>query len=151
MPTHCNQPLLHVPLILRLPARVPSAKRIADFVSLVDLPATVLDLVGLQPAVPMPGHTLASLWGSRGDPAACSAALTEVSKTISKHPDLPASKGDMVSLFLDGLQLIQNGDGSEELYDVRLDPAAERDLLSARPAAADLLRARLRVLLGDGR
>jgi len=40
-----------VPLILRLPGRLPSGARVAGPVSLVDLPATVLDIVGLPPLV----------------------------------------------------------------------------------------------------
>ena len=38
-----------VPLILRLPGVLPAGKRVAGPVSLVDLPATVLDAVGLPP------------------------------------------------------------------------------------------------------
>jgi len=38
-----------VPLIIRLPGRLPAGARVSGPVSLVDLPATVLDVVGLPP------------------------------------------------------------------------------------------------------
>jgi arylsulfatase A-like enzyme len=51
--------LLHVPLVLWAPGRVPEGKRIRTPTSLVDLVPTVLDLVGLPPPTHIDGETQA--------------------------------------------------------------------------------------------
>ena len=38
-------------------------------------------------------------------------------------------KGNMVSLITQGHQYIRNGDGEEELYDLKLDPRQQRNLI----------------------
>jgi hypothetical protein len=40
----------------------------------------------------------------------------------------PIRKGDMESVFADPWKYIRNGDGSEELYDLRADPGERTDL-----------------------
>jgi len=52
--------LLHVPLLIRAPGRIPSGARVAHVVSLRDIPATLLDLAGL-PSSSVTGHSLAPL------------------------------------------------------------------------------------------
>jgi arylsulfatase A-like enzyme len=54
--------LIHVPLIMRLPGAVPAGRRLADVVSLQAIPATVAELVGLEPPSPFPGISLAAHW-----------------------------------------------------------------------------------------
>lgn len=52
--------LLHVPLVIRAPGRLPSGARVAHVVSLRDIPATILDLAGVQ-ASAVTGNSLAPL------------------------------------------------------------------------------------------
>ncbi|MFN2432714.1 MAG: sulfatase [Gemmatimonadota bacterium] len=137
-------PLLHVPLLVSLPGRVPTGIVVRDPVSLRDVPATVLDLAGLEEAARWPGRSLARFW--EGEGATGDTLLAEVSRGINTPPEEPVSRGDMRALFAEGLHYIVNGDGREELYEYRVDPAEERDLAASAGSAEALarLRARLR-------
>ena len=61
---------IRVPLLVIAPGRVPSGQIISAPVSLRDLPATVVDLVGLELESSFPGRSLARFWdpGSRRRP-----------------------------------------------------------------------------------
>ena len=56
---------LHVPLILHFPGRVPAGRRVAPPVSLRNVAATVLDLLGDPEPRALPGRSLTRTW--RGD------------------------------------------------------------------------------------
>jgi arylsulfatase len=53
--------VLHVPLVLRLPGRLPASRRVRTPVGLVDVTPTILDLVGLPPPPDAQGTSLAAL------------------------------------------------------------------------------------------
>ncbi len=129
---------VHVPLLLAMPGRIPAGTSVSAPVTLRDLAATILDLVGLQGEVRFPGTSLTHYW-STGAPNAGSTLLSEVN--WARHvPDwLPVSKGDMKSLIADGWRYIRDGDGREELYDFDHD-AAERHDLAKSDSAQDTLR-----------
>ncbi len=59
---------IQVPLILRLPGRLPAGARVDDPVSILDLAPTVLSVLGLEGAEELPGIDLAAL--ARGQAAA---------------------------------------------------------------------------------
>jgi arylsulfatase A-like enzyme len=129
-------PLVHVPLLIRYPARLPSATRVAGVVSLRDLPVTLVDLAGLRAAGEANGRSLMlalhsdSLGGE---------ALSETEKTDGGGRDHPAAHGDMASLVNDSLHLILNGDGRAELYAYVRDPGETIDL-AGQSAWCDALR-----------
>ena len=52
---------LHVPLILRLPGRLPEGLRVPGYISHQDLLPTVLDLLGLKTGIPFDGKSLMDL------------------------------------------------------------------------------------------
>ena len=54
--------LLHVPLLVIFPSHVPAGGHIQQAVSLRDLPATVVDLIGLDQSTNFPGKTMARYW-----------------------------------------------------------------------------------------
>jgi arylsulfatase A-like enzyme len=58
--------ILHIPLFVRWPGRVPAGRTLDDQVSLVDVTPTILDLVGLDPEVDG-GLSLAPLLEGRAD------------------------------------------------------------------------------------
>lgn len=60
---------LHVPLILRLPDRIPAGRRIATPVSGIDVSPTVLDYAGLPLGDQMDGRSLARAISGSGEPA----------------------------------------------------------------------------------
>ena len=58
--------VLHVPLVMALPGRVPAGRRESAVVSLRDVARTVLDLAGMPPT--LPGSSLGALWQVSGAP-----------------------------------------------------------------------------------
>lgn len=120
------RPSLEVPLVVRFPEAAPAGVRVAGPISLVDVPATILDLAGIEDAA-IGGRSLAPLW-SEGGEQALRTALSELSQGVNTPPDLPVSRGDMHSLFSEEWHYIANGDERIELYDVEEDSWEQRDL-----------------------
>jgi arylsulfatase A-like enzyme len=139
-------PALHVPLIVSLPSRVPSGVVVSETVSLRDLPATVFDLLRLQPQADFPGSSLSRYWspGSTND-AGNEFIFSEMDRVDAFPEHYPARRGDLRSVIWDGKHFIQNGDGEQEIYDLRLDPLESQDLSStdAGRTALDRLRVAL--------
>ncbi len=130
--THGNSlylPSLHVPLVVVGPGAAAGA-RVAAPVTLRDLPATVLDLAGIRRS-PFPGQSLARFWAP-GAAAADGPLVAEVGQASGLPAFYPVAVGDMRSVFAGGYHLILDGDGRQELYDIRRDPAEARNLLPAR-------------------
>jgi hypothetical protein len=103
--------LVRVPLMVELPGVAP--RTVDDFVALMDVGPTVLDLFG----VPTPGHFMAETLtpyfvGKRGDP----------NRVI-----LMEKPTERAMLFPDGLKVMDRR-GAYELYDVRRDPDEKDDL-----------------------
>lgn len=122
-------PLLHVPFLVHYPAGGVPAHRVEDYVSLRDLPATILDLVGGGADPVLPGVSLRPLWdGSAGESFVPSPPLSDVQRGVRTPPWEPISRGSMRSQVIDGIHVITNGDGKEERYDLRVDPGEEKDL-----------------------
>lgn len=114
-------PVLHVPLVVAFPRQVPGGRRVEKPISLVDLPRTVADLIGIAELEALPGESLAPLW--QGRDGAQAVALSEL---VPGGPGAvpwwaPLHRGPMKSLFSGRLHYILNGDGAEELYDIRGD------------------------------
>ena len=149
--THGNSlygPALLVPLLVSFPGRVPAGGRVPAWVSTTDLAATVLDLAGIEHA--LPGRSLARHWM----PASAYAGLPDtlrarVSFSWQKADHYPISDGDIETVLVDPWKYILNGDGREELYDLRSDPGESRDL--AGTAASDSLLTALRARVGEKR
>ncbi len=144
------RPNLHVPLLVVLPGAVPAGRRVAETVSLRDVPRTILALTGIEDAR-FPGTPLGVLWGRERDSATpLSAVLAEVSAVPGSPPHIPVGRGDMLSLTEQGHHLIINGDGVLELFDWQADPQETRDLVEteAGSATAEALRDRLLRIVG---
>ncbi|MEP6571590.1 MAG: sulfatase [Gemmatimonadota bacterium] len=127
--------LLHVPLMILAPGRVPSGAVVDESVTLRDLPATILDLAGAG-TTPIPGNSLAARWNHN--------ASAEPQPMISEvvRPD-----GQPMTSVADArYHLIRNPDGREELFAAWEDPTEKRNLL---PDSAPAPLAGLRRIL-DG-
>jgi len=117
-----------VPLLIALPGRVPAGRVIDAPVSLADLPATVLDLLGLSADSPFPGGSLASTWSE--SPRPISPAYSELRGRI----DEGALKKDRdrarswESIVVNGFSYIRRGDGRQMLHDLAADPGQTNDL-----------------------
>jgi arylsulfatase A-like enzyme len=118
--------LLHVPLIVRAPGRVPANRRIAEVVSLRDIPRTLLDLAALPPGN-ITGQSLATTWSGDGV-AALSAAIAETERPINMVNDWPTSYGPLKAVVRDSFHYIHRGDGVEQLFAWRGDTTGHGDL-----------------------
>ena len=136
--------VLQVPLVIAFQGRLPSGVRVHDPVSLMDVAATILDVAGLAGEEPhVPGRSLAGHWSTTRSPSKSGAPLlAEVSKAINMPEWLPASKGAMKSVIVNGLHYIRHSDGREELYDMDQDIAEGTNLAGNPDARAALDGAR---------
>lgn len=161
--SHANSlylPLLHVPLVISYPPSVPAGLRVQHPVTLQDIAATVLHMVGGPDAKALPGASLAAHWRSPVDttqPAVQAVAPAILSSltynTFSASID-PIQQGPMQSIVRANLHFIRNGDGREELYDVAADPREEENLAEANggdPRLPELRRVMDEMMAGSVR
>ncbi|HXE57748.1 MAG TPA: sulfatase, partial [Gemmatimonadales bacterium] len=145
------RPSVHVPLVFVRPGQVPAGRAVEMPVSLRDLPATIMDLVGGGEPHPFPGRSLAALWR---DPQAADPArpiASTIRRVANQVPWYPASVGDLHAVVLGDLRYIVNvGSRREELYRMTADPLERHDLSATPEGAAALPRFRrvLAALLG---
>lgn len=144
---------LHVPLLIVAPRLAPKGQVIDRVVSLRDVPATLLDLVG-HPDVPLPGISLASLWESAedrtpGEGSLLNAKLPSPAIASVPGPDMflpnegksPVFGGPMISIMdvrhLKYIRTERSPVAVEELYAVGSDPNETFNLVS--PSSMPLL------------
>ncbi|MFI5455375.1 MAG: sulfatase-like hydrolase/transferase [Isosphaerales bacterium] len=145
-----------VPLVILSPD-APANRVVAEPVSLRDLPATVVDRLGLSPGSPFPGHSLAAYWFlTPGQvPPEITPALSEHSSVTAFQPQDERSKSRQdvqFSLVALGRHYIRNGLGSEQLYDLRHDQVEsvnQIDSAEGKQVAGVLRRMLLDVLTGN--
>jgi arylsulfatase A-like enzyme len=134
------QATLHVPLLLwGAPVAAAAGSRVAESVSLVELPATLLALAGLSPGL---------LPHAAGPPLLAAGGVARAPDPERAH--YVESLLPYFSFRWRGLRgLVQGGyklvEGVEpELYALGEDPREQRDLAAALPERVERLRARLR-------
>jgi arylsulfatase A-like enzyme len=148
---------LHVPLILRLPGRIPAGARVDVPVSILDLAPTVYALLDVPPPPGLPGIDLAAL--ARGELAAPERTLvgelTEVTETFADRALSLYSADEHVIVYQLGLP-----EQRVLRYDLRENPLEEgppepvpegSEAWRAVQARIDDLRARLRALRASAR
>ncbi|NLX99504.1 MAG: sulfatase, partial [Rhodopirellula sp.] len=132
--TSLYQQQTRVPLIMLMNGRIPQKRRIAETVSLRDVPATVFGLLGIDPS-PIPGNSLARFWNPEAALAhrADSAVLSELTPFSRLDlPDVsPAAKGPIRAVWSDKTKYIRRDrEAVEELYDLAADPMERNNLAS---------------------
>ncbi len=131
---------VQVPLLFIFPDDLSAGKNVQEPVSLRNIPATVMEIIGHSESSPFPGQPLTRYLANpdkRFDPEE-EIILNELSGNTFLPSFYPISKGDMKSIEFDGLRYILNGDGSEELYDFDLDPQELNDLAGTPEGQAAL-------------
>lgn len=147
------RPLVEVPLVLVDPKALPAARVIDEPVSLRDVPATILDLLGVESRPTFPGRSLRRLTDRHeGEPPPAFEPLLmelEPPTVFTNQGREPASKGPMKAMIAGGMHYIRTGDGHEELYALAADPD-ELSNVADRPDVEGILqgfRSYLRTLL----
>lgn len=136
-------PLLHVPLLIRYPARMPPGARIADLVTLRDIPATILDLAGVPNDGSIAGSSLLGVLqpgnGRRNR------AIAQTEKTELWWGSAPTRRGSMEAVLDERFHYIRISNGEEQLFDYRADYEELHDLSKVAPWSDSLavLRERL--------
>jgi arylsulfatase A-like enzyme len=143
--------VIGVPLVIAFHDRIPGGTTIHEPVTLRDIPATVLDLIGAESGTPFPGASLSRFWRRQAPDrqAVEGPVLSEASRRAFgvQQPWYPLFKGNMRSIVQDGFHYIQNDNGDEELYDFERDHLEERNL--AQSTEGRQLVARLRATLAE--
>jgi arylsulfatase A-like enzyme len=141
-------PLLHVPMVVLYPKRVPQGIRVPAVVSLRDIGATLFDLTGVRAPAGFPGQSLMTLFAA-GQPAVRDAARAEVEGKAGSTS--PTGHGDLRGLIDDRYHFIRADDGMEELFAFTSDPAELRNLVADSTMAATAAEYRARVVNGAAR
>ena len=125
-----------VPLIIRPPSNLGRPSVCGETVSLRDLPATIVDLVGLRAGSPFPGESVARDRQSMRKCGVDAALQADPVVTELKFPNpiqpnqgrSPAARGPLISLAENNFVYIRNErDGSEQLFDEENDPQEIHD------------------------
>jgi len=134
------QELLHVPLLLQVPALENQARRIAQRVSLVDVVPTLLELLALPVPQGLQGRSLVPLL--HGEPAPSHPLFAEGYASFAK-----------LQSVIDGdLKLIRDLDTQAvSLFDLAADPGETTDIAADHPADVERMRALLDSTLGATR
>jgi arylsulfatase A-like enzyme len=119
---------IHVPLLIVPPAGERHRYVVSQPVSLRDLPATIVDLLGLGTASPFPGRSLANTWRltpASAGPGAVTPVCSELPIANPSNPNQgrsPAARGPLVSLAEgDFVYILNQRDGAEQLFNERED------------------------------
>lgn len=125
--------LIHVPLVVVAPGRVPVNLRVPAAVSIADLPATILELAGIPQPPLMPGESFTRFWNGNA--------------AVPDRPVLAeANPGGNYKSVLDGrYHYFREPGGRPFLHDIVADPREQRNL-AAMPGMQSEVR-RLEALL----
>ena len=124
-------PNLHVPLMVFDGRGDTTPRVVQSVVTLRDMAATILDFAGVEAASGgVPGNSLARYWTEPGEELEDSVepssetAFSVLYRGLESEPWYPVERGPaMYSLVDSAYHYILNGDGTEELFDLRSDPS----------------------------
>ncbi len=150
---------IRVPLLIVPPGRDRGQHIVPEMVSLRDLPATIVDSVGLANGSPFSGRSLARFWREPASKSSSAPGDAIFSELVSPNPfdpnqgRSPAYRGPVVSAAQGDFVYIRNlGDGAEELFNERDDPGELHNLAAAESAQAVLMNLRRQLpMLNVGR
>jgi len=130
---HCNSlyaAVLHVPLIVHWPGRIPPGARIAQPVSIAGIPTTVLDLLGDSKQKLFPGPSLARLWTNAEEARHWPEPFAEL--TQMRYPLMeryPLYYGWLKSLIGPRYYFIRHQKLGDEIYDRTTDSTQSKNLI----------------------
>jgi arylsulfatase A-like enzyme len=155
--TSLYQTEVHVPLLIAPPGGNGGKRVINEIVSVRDLAATIVDVLGLAARSPFPGRSLAPLWNAAVTPASLDRTSIDrgLSEVVPNDPlnrnayGMPKIGWPLGGLAASGWTYIcREGAVHEELFDLRIDPKEQKNLVNdpAARGSLDRMRARLQEL-----
>jgi arylsulfatase A-like enzyme len=144
--------VLRIPLVLVYPPRVPAGVRRDAVVSLRDIPATIIDALGLPETNVFPGISLlryASGTATETEIATPRFAHLDPNKFYPAEMDWANKQQHRIGVMSGTLQYLVNASAQEELYDFVHDPWETRDLKNDSSAALNRFRAIVDSVLPD--
>ncbi len=137
--------IIHVPLLMRLPGRIPAGNSIAPMVQHLDLAPTLLQAVGAAIPAPMEGR---SLW-PLATGATTDGGWDRIFCCESTWQSKWALRTDNRKLILSRAQ-DHHGMPSRELYNLNADPDETHNLAAENPAEAAKMEAELETWIAAG-
>jgi len=139
-------PVLHVPLVMRLPGTLPAGVRVDKPVQLTDIFPSIMQVIGEGRRLPaeVRGQSVLPLLTGGGDlerPVFAEYYRPSMPPLITeiKRMGMDPSTFRLKSVQVRDLRLIR-GPAGERLFDLSSDPGEERDLMSERPSEGQRLR-----------
>ena len=120
---------IRVPLLVRFPGNTPPGAVVRNAVGLHTLPATILDILGMQ-AAPFRGTSLASFWsGETYEPAMILSEKDQARAEVPVPKEWPIAQGWVKSIVTSEWHFIFQENGKEELYRWPEDPQEQQNLV----------------------
>jgi arylsulfatase A-like enzyme len=144
-----NDHLVHVPLMVRYPARFPAGLRITGQCQTIDVLPTVYDVLGRTPPVAdLPGRSLLpERFQGRGETFLESSPFFDVLPQITAARGMKRDVADFTrtlrAIRTDRYKYVWSSAGDDALYDLAVDPHEARNVLAQHPAEGKALRDRL--------
>jgi arylsulfatase A-like enzyme len=133
---------IQVPLIVSMPGLIPASVRIPTPVSLLDIPATILDLVAPDEKNALPGQSLASLWKSSQPVSSWPEPISELARLHWFDKTAPNYNRSARSIVTPEWHYIRQ-QGQDLLFDWKADPDEVHNLCTAQPTVCAALKAQI--------
>ena len=130
---NCYNETIHVPLIFYYPGHLPEGRRISENTALIDVPPTILELIG----IPVPGH----FQGISLVPMIQGSSRTE--RRIFSEGVVHHKKAYWPVIVIDGAwkyHFDSKGTSPDELYDLESDPGETVNLAAKEPDLVERLK-----------
>ena len=131
------EPTLRVPLVFRLPGRVPAGRRIGGYTTLMNVTPTILDLLGVRSGVEFDGQSLAGEMQGKPRRPDTELYLTECTWMRKHGWRTPQWK------YIHALEPDFHFKPEVELYNLIEDPAESVNLAGKEKAVVELLEQRM--------
>jgi len=127
----------HVPLVFRYPKRVMGGEKVSDLVSMVDIPATILDLAGIQDELGV-GRSLAIPLSRKFHAPHRERVYSDCQGVALKEGRWKFIAYDWLVGDSTGKGMLRRNQGRKppELYDLSVDPGETKNIVSEHPELA---------------
>ncbi|MBW2726069.1 MAG: sulfatase [Deltaproteobacteria bacterium] len=137
---------VRVPLILRLPKRIPAGRRVRDPVSIVDLMPTILSVLQIRlDGVEFDGLDISPMWSKDGPGVPPRSLFLQRRHYTASEVGGHTVRGEKVAIRRGSWKYIEAAqERSFELFDLDEDPGETNNLFEAMPREAETLASQLR-------